>query len=632
MEEKGEIVVDYAKIGCTYGQRNTSAGYPYSQQLIRQKYWDKRFLRVDHTHCVQQHGTEAAHNHDAVPLKNIPRFTACYSPNYISAVKALMKSNPEKEMEYQIALGIACDQMNLKGTKTVPCLLELLDTWFEYSDVEVSTRYEKLANKSDKFKEKLQVYINKVSAFAKTSMDDARDQTLKSIMTEMNETINNDSKMKQLVDKYNKKEEFYDGLKEKYNTFKKAYGFSFTTQIKDLLDEIIILGDDYHSKMQDLSDALDEYVNSWDTFLRGFGKAGAEEYLDYRRFFKSFSSEVKEVREASLLWEEQTDNLLLTSSFLVCRLGGRIEFATSGAEHKDYCNKLIIRLRETFEQLAESMDSVLTANSVFGAIEEESDLSVTSSSITAKKMNYALLTGGDLILAEGTNAVEIWFKSKGYADARDSGAQALLAFALLAPISKSVSSIQGVKGFFAATAFFIVEMGVTYQLIDKDPEADTRKDAADALVSTISYITDTGKIFQGKKISPNKALANKAISKASEIYSILSTIGSLLYVPVEWISEIEVTVVTDYFAHTMKADLDENCELVGEFKAKTKTKVDYYCDGGRAIVDEESGEIYAKVDEKIINAEEQNAQQSQGVVTGKQLENLIENNISGDIK
>lgn len=105
----------------------------------------------------------------------------------------------------------------------------------------------------------------------------------------------------------------------------------------------------------------------------------------------------------------------------------------------------------------------------------------------------------------------------------------------------------------------------------------------------------------------------------------LSTIGSLLYIPVEWISEIEVTVVTDHFAHMMKAELDEDCELVGEFNTRTKTRVDYYCDGGRAIVDVDDSEVKIRIDNENIDL-------SNHIPSGEEVQEVIGENISGGIK
>ena len=131
-----KFVVEGAKIGCCYAQEEAKKN--------KKELWDTRILRIYHCNAEKVHGMEVAHNHDCAAIENIPKFGKCTSPYYYDAVKllsALYPDNKDYLRGYESIKRIREEAREL-SKEYPPCVLALLDTWFDYSDVEVSEKYQ----------------------------------------------------------------------------------------------------------------------------------------------------------------------------------------------------------------------------------------------------------------------------------------------------------------------------------------------------------------------------------------------------------------------------------------------------------------------------------------------------------
>ncbi len=114
--EKDKVVVDGAKIVCSYAKDSRTGKNPYV------------YLRIPCEHGLREEGHLCAHEKTCVPIENIPAFPNCSSPfygNMLNYLNAWDSSDPR--LQYAV-------RTYEQGESFRPCLQPLLDRWMNVSE------------------------------------------------------------------------------------------------------------------------------------------------------------------------------------------------------------------------------------------------------------------------------------------------------------------------------------------------------------------------------------------------------------------------------------------------------------------------------------------------------------------
>jgi len=123
VEDKSKVVVDGAKITCSYGQIPGTKDPSFV------------FLRIPCSHGFLENGHLCAHEEACIPFENIPPFKSCFSPFYLSMLNYLNAWNSEDPTLKQAA------DAYMNGAFLLPCLLPLLNKWMNTKEKSVIENY-----------------------------------------------------------------------------------------------------------------------------------------------------------------------------------------------------------------------------------------------------------------------------------------------------------------------------------------------------------------------------------------------------------------------------------------------------------------------------------------------------------
>lgn len=565
-----EVVVDCARIGCSYAQSKSKSK--------NKEQWETRTIRIDHDHGEKQNGAEVAHNHDCIPITNIPAFSACHSPYYLESLKLYMEKHPDEAEQYRPAYNTA--YLTQGSSNKPPCILLLLDTWFEYSDIQISKDYYQLQTAMDtimydinsrlknlydwaiaqirKEKERIKPYIvsNPSYAAPKEEVPKGRQYYLDK------DTALSEAK-DEIVSHYGKRVDLINMLKEHWY-------------------EIRIFESDYQKELKSFGTEVKNYKKLWRNSIDKAELDKANE--NYKSFDTYFSNLAKAefVSQRMLNWENQAEYALLTSSFLICRCGGKIEFLTSGAEHSLYCQKLFLKIRGLLYNTSLYFQELLDENRFYmGLDDEENRASIGSACDTLKNIYSAFLYNGDFELDEGTKSVQFRLITRGYNKEKKTKINAMIGLVLLTKLAWS-GGVAVSAGLLAYDLY-----GVATQKEDEKNENGVGN--ATMVLNDIASVVAGGISKVGEKVGIESGLAAMdTMGKGTVVISFLSNLSALFYTSEDdWIEDVEITVFTPYMAHIIKQRFDKNVEEKDPFNGikmvRAKTKVDYAADSLKCI-------------------------------------------------
>lgn len=586
-----EVVVDTAKIGCCYAQPGSTD----------KDTWDIRRLRFDHNHGEKDNGYEVAHNHDCVKNVNLFKFKECYSPFYLDALEKLTKIYPEDEdysKGYEIAYNNQFADGGGGGATTPPCVLAVLDTWFEYSDVEISKQYAEVKKTMAMFESDMNYKVGEISKWAFKEIREKKSELEK----EEKESGSFESAALNavLIPKL---------TLANSNILDLVLGKDeLIREVNDYWDKILVFRSGYQSALTNLGSKIDTYVKDWKTELNNvYLDTTSKECTDFFDYYTNLYENAKAAGEGMLKWEKETENALLTTSFLICKCGGKIENTKSGQQHELYCNKLFDKLVLLLQNASKYFEDVLVQNIVFGGVtSEESNFSAATTAISLSNIKTSFDKESEFILADGTKAIEFRFITKGYNKERETILSALIGLLVLTPMTAAATAAAGpIAGVGIAACTWGIDGA---KMMSQDVE-DQFKNEADDLKTVVTNTTDLASnmaswYVDGTKRPGNTMKALSALGEPMTVINYVTMLAGMFYTSDEdWIQEIEITVFTTYMAHIIKQEYDEEVNekdvFDGRRMVRTKSKVEYSTESLKTINWDELGGVSVDVDKNF---------------------------------
>lgn len=632
--QKGETVVATAKVGCRYAQMSYS----------NKNSWLTRRVQIEHNIGDEQSGAEVVHNHNCITGKEREalKFKNCYSPYYLTAVENLKNLYPDNE-EYQTAYQIAYKKANPtleEDAPYPPCIFAVLDTWFEYSDTEISNSFQKFNKSMLTFENDLRVKVKTLKEWAQEEIDSKR-KVLKQgapVSQPSNATKKEDAKEPKQAGKDAVEEKRLLEIKKDIEPLYKERN-ALIKEVEGYWDDILIFKKGYQSKIKNISALVKSYISDWEKLLSDAAlDLESEEYIAFNSTFSSIVENASAIGESMLNWEEVSDNALLTSSFLICKCGGVIEFLSSGQEHFLYCAKLldqfVILMRKSASYLQELADN----NCVFmGVTFEESNESVTTA---IKSLNNIVSSfenvGQEFELDKDTLAMELRFITKGYNKEKSKKQAALIGMLLLTPIAIAGGAASATAGVAVSAGLFGYD---AYNMMSQTPEEQNENISSD-MVTAVNDTTSLVSSFVTLYIDGNWRASDtlksiSALGNPTIVVSFLSSLSGIFYTSEEdWVEEIEITVFSKYIAHIIKAKYDEEVTEVEPFDGKkmviAKSKRDYSCESLKMVNWDELDGVVLGIDKDFsFNSDDSNRT---SVNNAEQIRNAIEKNTNGELK
>lgn len=632
--QKGETVVATAKVGCRYAQMSVS----------NKNSWLIRRVQIEHNIGDEQCGAEVVHNHNCITgtEREALKFKNCYSPYYLTAVENLKSLYPDNE-EYKTAYQIAYRRANPileEDAPYPPCIFAVLDTWFEYSDIEISNSFQEFKKSMLTFENDLKSKVKTLKEWVQSEIDSKR-KVLKQgayVSQPSNATKKEDAK--------DPKQASEDAAEEiRLLELKKDIGPLYkerTTLIKeveDYWDDILIFKKGYQSKIKNISTLVKNYVSDWEKLVKDATlDLKSEEYIAFNSTFSKIVKNASAIGESMLNWEEVADNALLTSSFLICKCGGVIEFLSSGQEHFLYCAKLLDQFVILMKKSASYLQELADNNCVFmGVTFDESDESVTTA---IKSLNNIVSsfenTGQDFELDKDTLAMELRFITKGYNKEKAKKQSALIGMLILTPIAIAGGAASTTAGVAVSVGLFGYD---AYNIMSQTPEEMKENETGDAVtvVNDATSLISSGvtMLIDGERNVSNTMKSISALGNPTIVISFLNSLSGLFYTSEEdWVEEIEITVFSRYMAHIIKAKYDEEVNEVESFDGKkmviAKSKRDYSFESLKTVNWDELDGVVLEIDKDFsFNSDDSNRTSANNA---EQIRDAIEKNTNGELK
>lgn len=633
--EKENIVVNTAKVGCCYAQ------YDHTNREV----WDVRRIKINHNFGDAQHGAETVHNHNCVTgaEREALKFSKCYSPHCLIALKSLKKlypDNAEYREAYQIAYAKAHVELE-EDRPYPPCVFAVLDTWFEYSDIKISDKFSKLKNAMLDFEEKLHSKTKDLNTWVLKEISDKRKKlNNESLIANPSNATRAEDVKTESQSKSDMEEEFrLIEIRKKVPPLYKER-INLIDQVQDYWDNILVFAEGYQSELAELSNAVAAYVWKWKNLLNEAGiDTTNEKFTSFSDTFYAISNDAATIGRNMVNWETEEDYALLTSSFLICKCGGKIEFLSSGQEHYLYCGKLFAQFVVLLRNSVSYFQELLDKNCVYNVTPEESDKSVNSAIKSLQNIISAFeISGRDFLLDEDTKAVEIRFITKGYNKEKAKKQAALIGMFVLTPIAVAGGAAGGGAGAAVSAGLWIYDaVGIGTQ----DPEDGIENTGGDLVTignDTVSVASGIATWTYGNTLSWRRSpMTNTLISwgNPTVVISFLNSLSGLFYSSEDdWIEEIEITVFTPYLAHIIKEAYDREVNEVKPFDGKemvrAKSKVEYSCESLKTINWDELDGVLVAVD-KDFSFGNQEAE-SKSAANPQEVIEELENNTSGELK
>lgn len=634
MAEKGTMVLDTAKVGCRYAQTNKDSDF-----------WDVRRVRIDHNPGDEQHGCKVMHNHNCIKgeEREAIKFRYCYSPYYLTALESLKTLYPENE-EYQNAYKIAYKRAHPKSEedlKTPPCVLAVLDTWFEYSDVEISNRYNKLLDAISPIKVYYYDQVKRLKDWANKEIQDKREELKKRIPVSQpsNATKKQHTKELEQAMRDAKEEARLFELKQKIGPLYKKRQ-SLIDELEDYWEDILIFEQGYQSKLVKLGNTVQKYIDDWTVIVKEAGlDLNSSNYTSFVDTLSVISENALSIGESMVNWETVTDNALMTSSFLICKCGGKIQFLSDGQQHYLYCAKILKKFTKLLKDTAGYLQGLLDNRCYYYGPEENIVFMNSARTSFSNVADAFEETGKEFVLDQDTLAMELRFISRGYNKEKAKKQAALIGMMVLTPIAVegSLAATFGYEGVGVAisTGLWIYDSINIVNQSEEELDENVKGDLVTISNDTTSAVSSLAAwdIKYLKHVSKTEKEVS-ALGNPTIVISFLNSLSGMFYTSEEdWIEDIEVTVFTKDLAIIAKERYDDQVEEVKPFDGKemviAKTKVDYSCDSlTRVNWDELEGVVMAV--DKDFSFSDQKAE-AERVGNSKDIKEKIENKTNGEL-
>ena len=567
--QNNEIVVDCARIGCTYAQPRKN------KQIAGKDNWNEKFLRIYHSYGEKENGCEVAHNHDCVPITNIPNFERCYSPYYTQAVEALSVSCPEKKQIYDNALEKA---RSMQGSE---CLLELLDTWFEYSDVQISKDYASILAETHTYILNFYQDITNLYKWCKKQIAAQKAIELEEIVKKA-PVVNGypviDNEVYKPLEKYDGIQRRIDVCYKEVNTEKK--------KLEEYWDRVLIYGADYYNNLSKIGTTIRNYLRDWKEYLAlisvDIKMYVTSDNVSYYNTIDNIAQKAMDVSSDLRTWETEAEYELLTSSFLVCKCGGRIEFITSGQEHMLYCGQIFNQLRNLIANTANHLQTVLDSGlGCWGVTREQCERSLTSARNTLTKIHTSFSENTKFTFDKDTLGVQIKLITRGYNKEKQTKSNALLGMLVFAPVSVIAAAVSVEATVAVSVGILLYDAYNIENQSDEDKKENRTGDGTTLYVDLTSAVTGTLSTgIESGSVRGLNANAVSALGNAATAAAFVLSFNNLFYTSEDdWIQDIEIVVFTEYMAHIVKQKYTKEAEpevsFDGAKMVQGKSKKDY---------------------------------------------------------
>ena len=554
-DEKDKVVVDGAKIHCSYAKEITTGKDLYVN------------LRIPCSHGLLQNDHLCAHEKNCVPIENIPPFFYCISPfyeNMLNYINAWDSQGPN--IQYAI-------QSYKQGESYRPCLLPLLDRWMNVSEKAISENYFKIVLEYD-----FEPLWNKLKYFC----EDTRKKAWDVFKHRIEISYGYSEDLEHVIKDENAETDYYYEM-EKLKNIEEVQ-----EKIKLLLkdDKFFVFGTDYeyvvhHTK--EILDALQE-IKEYTIDVQQKVFVDREHYLKQEQVLNQAIEQVNEVYQSASKFKPEATHWVTMESYLICRGGGVLSFYTSGQEYYEYCQFWIVETLNLVNALIDDChDRLLTKRRKFF---EYTRTGIDVEGYSYQKAiefleNYKEVMYSDEISIEELKApIYIEFVSHAYKE----------------EVHRNVSNIIGIIMPFTGLVVVPVLIGMVNL-----KEAIEGGDLLSGIVEGISLDEAVG-----GKIDPN---LGKIVYKVNTIGSLIMTIISFfMQSNEEWIEEIKLTVycnnteeigLKDYsgdydMVHTAYCKYDEKGTKVGEYVYNVGKKRDYIANGWEWNITPAAWFIYKK--------------------------------------
>ncbi len=631
------FVVDGAAIGCCYAQAGSMTGY--------KDLWDKRHLRILHNDSEKQCGLEMAHNYDCVPVKNVPKFNICKSPYYYETVGILKSLYPDNE-DYAKGFESYC-RINAKAEDgSPPCVGAFLDTWFNSSDIVIADKYQKFIKQTLFFISRMNENINEMKEWSEKEIKKYRKRAereyrecisdlqfergmsklgsdLEKIREKDDHEKNGPNALERAAEEAKEYRELSDKMFHKYDVVerkvKKLYerGKRKVERWDRYIDAIQVYEGDYCKTLEKLANEIEAYRKGWsDALSEAEIDMNSQEASSFFYYCDQMVSDARKLA-ADGADDKRIGKALLTSSFLICKCGGKIEFLDSGQERALYCQTLYKQVVKLLENALAYQEEILAQNGKYaGVVEWESTYSVKVTRWVLQEVLEALHDGRDFKLYKLAGAVKIRLITKSYKEEQREIMDEVVGILLLKGADETLGKIEQI----GSAVMNGIELGTTISDTKDILEQTELEQKKNELDDAVTMGTEWGGHLTGLiggiagvrsvkgMIGEMPAKLCEVTGNALEAIGWITSVGTLFYTSDKnWIEEIEITVFTKYMAHIIRQSYNENMtpkkSFDGPSMVRAKPKRDYICDSvGNVDWDELKGIIFG-VKEHVMKEE-----------------------------
>lgn len=529
---KNEIVVHGAKITCSYAGKNKTPDYLY----------------IPDGHGIMEGERNCAHDEDCIPIKNIKPFHYCQSLYAKQAIMALLpKASADEQKRYNEALNAIKYNETHFDQKIVPCVLALLDRWFDADEKNIVTDSMKFGREILLDIKDLQKKLNKSLNKAIKNTHDLYAIALYTLPAEV---------YKECMNHWQSLKKINEELEKIYPEF-------------DLFAISIDMGDNkFHGTIKNLrniEDKINKIIKDMDDAHEIYSKL--EGYKTLKTEFQELASKTKKIKSTLIDWKEKEYHLILTNSFLVCRCGGIISFLTSGQEHMLRAKTLLKSILDTVTRFK---NHCVKGQTDYCIREIENDVYESYKHAAEGLEIFEKIVGPptDEMLESPQVSIYMELISHSYND--EIKQRVLTALAVLSSQCTAITWICS-----------------TITVKELNEENSSPKDIA----SGISAYADLLDIF-----GIIETYGGKGLSNLNKLYGNISNIEGALYTSYEtWIECVRITVFTDTHAHVKEQYMDKEgrCRS-GLNDAHIYSKADYITNcQGRGLQWKEDPGAYA---------------------------------------
>lgn len=492
---KNEIVVHGAKITCSYAGKNKTPDYLY----------------IPDGHGIMEGERNCAHDEDCIPIKNIKPFHYCQSLYAKQAIMALLpKASAEEQKRYNEALNAIKYNETHFDQKIVPCVLALLDRWFDADEKNIVTDSMKFGREILLDIKDLQKKLNKSLNKAIKNTHDLYAIALYTLPAEV---------YKECMNHWQSLKKINEELEKIYPEF-------------DLFAISIDMGDNkFHGTIKNLrniEDKINKIIKDMDDAHEIYSKL--EGYKTLKTEFQELASKTKKIKSTLIDWKEKEYHLILTNSFLVCRCGGIISFLTSGQEHMLRAKTLLKSILDTVTRFK---DHCVKGQTDYCIRETENDVYESYKHAAEGLKIFEKIVGPSTSEELKLPQVPIYMELISHSYNDEIRQRILTALAVIGSESKIIT-------FLCST--------LTVSLIDL--ESDDPSDMVSGVSANIDALNTLGIIDE---------LGGKGIVYVNGLYGKIMNIAGALYTSYEtWIECVRITVFTDTHAHVKEQYMDKD--------------------------------------------------------------------------